>query len=81
MTSGILGGEKVRTSSPPPYLCVHSHVHVYMTHSVDCETKRGEIKTHSKKGSSSLYWNVAEGSEKPKNPGLWWDVSGRLSLL
>lgn len=63
-----------------PYLCVHSRVRVYMTHSVDSETKR-EIKTHSKKGSSSLYWNVAERSEEPNNPGLWWDTSGGVSLL
>lgn len=86
MTSGISGGEKVWTSFFLflffyIYLCVHSHVHDYITHSVDSEMKRGEIKTHSEKGSSSLYWNVAERSEKPNNSGLWCDVSGGLSLL
>lgn len=81
MTSGIAGDEKVWTSFFfSPYLCVHSRVCVYITHSVDSETKR-EIKTHSKKGSSSLYWNVAERSEKANNPGLRWDASGGLSLL
>lgn len=53
MTSGISGGEKVWTSFFS-YLCVHSHVHDHITHSVDSEMKRGEIKTHSKTGSSSL---------------------------
>lgn len=45
------------------YLCVHSHVHIYTMHCVDNIPGGGKIKTHSKKGSNSLNWNVLERSE------------------
>lgn len=72
MTSGISGGEKVWASFclffffvcfvvvAVVYLCVHSHVHIYTMHSVDNKPGGGKIKTHSKKGSNSLNWNVLE---------------------
>lgn len=43
------------------------------------KTKRGEIKTHSKKGSNSLNWNVLQRSEKPSIQGLQW--SHRVGCL
>lgn len=73
MTSGISGGEKVWASFclfvVVVYLCVHSHVHIYTMHSVDNIPGGGKIKTHSKKGSNSLNWNVLERSE-PSIRGL-----------
>lgn len=67
MTSGISGGEKEWASFclfvvVVVYLCVHSHVHIYTMHSVDNIPGGGKIKTHSKKGSNSLNWNVLERS-------------------